>query len=319
MSIKDSYNKHKAQLKAINPKYDVVYSVSDKEPIVFEDSSAVRLSAAVIADTHLPNRPAAEANLENAFKDIANSPEKFDAFLMAGDIADYGLKSEYKRFFRALDKFKDDIEIIVTLGNHDARFFFDTNSKIVMNKVDEYLGIKTGGKTYYSYDVKGYTFIVMCTEQRILEKAIISKEQMDFIDSELARGTKDGKPVFVMCHQPFAFTHGLPEVWKTGDLGEQNDEVRAIFEKYKNVFFINGHLHGGIYENVPAVINAENNVHSISVPGYRKPNNFGITDCGTGYYFEVYDDRIVFKSRVFIKGENIKQESEFNRLEYKFI
>lgn len=319
MSIKDSYIKHKAQLQAINPKYDVVYDVSDKNPIVFEDSTCVRLSAAIIADTHLPNRPAAEANLENAFKDIANSPEKFDAFLMAGDIADYGFKSEYKRFFRAFDKFKNDIKLIVTLGNHDARFFFDTNSKIVMKKVDEYLDIKTNGKTYYSYDLKGYTFIIMCTEQRILEKAIISKEQMSFIDKELARGTKDGKPVFVMCHQPFAFTHGLPEVWKTGDLGEQNDEVRAIFEKYKNVFFINGHLHGGIYENVPAVINEKNNVHSISVPGYRKPNNFGITDCGVGYYFEVYDDRVVFKSRNFMKGENISQESEYNRLEYKLI
>ncbi len=319
MSLRDSYVKHKAQLQAINPKYDVIYSVSDENPIVFEDSASVRLSAAIIADTHLPNRPAAEANLENAFKDIANSPEKFDAFLMAGDIADYGFKSEYKRFFRAFDKFKNDIKLIVTLGNHDARFFFDTNSKIVMDKVEEYLNIKTNGKTYYSYDIKGYTFIVMCTEERILEKAIISKEQMAFIDKELERGTKDGKPVFVMCHQPFAFTHGLPEVWKTGDLGEQNDEVRAIFEKHKNVFFINGHLHGGIYENVPAVINAGNNVHSVSVPGYRKPNNFGITDCGVGYYFEVYDDRVIFKSRNFMKGENISQESEYNRLEYKLI
>ncbi len=319
MSLRDSYVKHKAQLQAINPKYDVIYSVSDENPIVFEDSESVRLSAAIIADTHLPNRPAAEANLENAFKDIANSPEKFDAFLMAGDIADYGFRSEYKRFFRAFDKFKNDIKLIVTLGNHDARFFFDTNSKIVMDKVDEYLNIKTNGKTYYSYDIKGYTFIVMCTEERILEKAIISKEQMAFIDKELERGTKDGKPVFVMCHQPFAFTHGLPEVWKTGDLGEQNDEVRAIFEKHKNVFFINGHLHGGIYENVPAVINSQNNVNSVSVPGYRKPNNFGITDCGVGYYFEVYDDRVVFKSRNFMKGENISQESEYNRLEYKLI
>ena len=319
MSLRDSYTKHKAQLQAINPKYDVVYSVSEENPIVFEDSASVRLSAAIIADTHLPNRPAAEANLTNAFKDVANSPEKFDAFLMAGDIADYGFKSEYKRFFRVFDKFKNDIKLVLTLGNHDARFFFDTNSKIVMDKVDEYLDIKTNGKTYYSYDINGYTFIIMCTEARILEKAIISKEQMDFIDKELERGTKDGKPAFVMCHQPFAFTHGLPEVWKTGDLGEQNDEVRAIFEKHKNVFFINGHLHGGIYENVPAVINAENNVHSISVPGYRKPNNFGITDAGVGYYFEVYDDRVIFKSRNFMKGENIQQESEYNRLEYKLI
>ena len=151
----------------------------------------------------------------------------------------------------------------------------------------------------------------------MLEKAHISSEQIAFLDRELARGTKDGKPVFVMCHQPFAETHGLPEVWKTGDMGEQNDEVRAVMEKYKNVFFINGHLHGGIFEKVAEVINEENNVHSISIPGYRKENNFGITDCGVGYFCEVYDDRVIFRARKFISGEY--KTGDYTRFEYKLI
>lgn len=314
-SLKDTYNKYAAQLKAINPKYDVVYEVSKEEPIVFEDSSNVKLAVAAIADTHLPNREQAELNLANTFEDISNSPEKFDVFLMAGDIADYSFKSEYTRFFRVLDKFKDKMTLLVTLGNHDARLFYNKSRKTVMAKVDEYLNIKTNGKSYYSYDVKGYTFIVLCTEKRVLEKAYISDEQIAFLDKELARGTKDGKPVFVMCHQPFAFTHGLPEVWKTGDMGEQNDAVRAVMEKYRNVFFINGHLHGGICDKVPETINEENGVYSISIPGYRKPNNFGVTDCGVGYYFEVYADRIVFKARNFLMGKSYS--GDYTRLEYK--
>lgn len=319
MTLKERYNdwyaKHGAQFKAISPKYDVVYEVSKENPIVFEDSANVLLSAAIIADTHLPNREKAELNLNNVFIDLENSPEKFDAFLMAGDIADYGTKNEYKRFFRPLDNQKKVSKLLVTLGNHDARFFYKQNSKIVMNKVDEYLGIKTNGKSYYSCDINGYTFIIMCTEKAVLEKAYISDEQIAFIDKELARGTKDGKPVFVMCHQPFANMHGLPEVWETGDLGEQNDQVRAVMEKYKNVFFVNGHLHGGIYENVQDTVNEENGVYSISIPGYRKPNNFGIQDCGVGYFMEVYADRIVFRARKFITGEYIN--GEYTRLEYK--
>ncbi len=315
MNIRDSYNKHKAQLKAVSPKYDVVFKVSKDDPIVFEDSGNVLLSIAAIADTHLPDREIAELNLGNVFEDISNSAEHFDTLLMAGDIADYGLNSEYERFFRVLDKQTAVDKLLVTLGNHDARFFFKKNSKIVMKKVEEYLGIKTNGRNYYSYDIKGYTFIVLCTDARVLEKAYISKEQIEFFDRELARGTKDGKPVFVMCHQPFANTHGLPEVWKTGDMGEQNDEVRAVMEKYKNVFFINGHLHGGVCSYVAETLNEENCVHSISVPGYRKENNFGITDCGVGYYAEVYADRVVFKARNFIKGEYIK--GDYTRFEYR--
>ena len=315
MSIKFFFEKYANQIKAMNPKYDVIYEVKTDNPIVFEDSANVNLSMAIIADTHLPNRESAEVNLSNTFKDLANSPEKFDAFMLAGDIADYGTNNEYKRFFRVLDNQKAVKHLFVTMGNHDARLFFKKNTKIVTDKTDEYLGLDRKGKPYYSYDINGYTIIVICTEKRILEKAYISKEQIAFLDKELARGTKDGKPVFVMCHQPFAETHGLPEVWKTGDMGEQNDEVRAVMEKYRNVFFINGHLHGGIFEKIAETLNEENGVYSISIPGYRKLNNFGIQDCGVGYYCEVYNDRVIFKARKFISGEYL--EGDLTRLEYK--
>lgn len=315
MSLKVFIDKYKNQFQAMNPKYDVVYDVRTDNPISFDDSENIRLSMAIIADTHLPNRESAEKNLANAFTDIGNSKEKFDAFLLAGDIADYGTNNEYDRFFRVLDKQNVVKNLFVTMGNHDARLFFKKNTKIVIKKTEEYLKKSLDGKIYYSYDMNGYTLIVLCTEKRILEKAYISPEQIAFLDRELARGTKDGKPVFVMCHQPFAETHGLPEVWKTGDMGEQNAEVRAVMEKYRNVFFINGHLHGGIFEKIAETLNEEKGVYSISIPGYRKLNNFGIQDCGVGYYCEVYDDRVIFKARKFISGENL--EGELTRLEYK--
>lgn len=314
MSLKIFIDKYKNQFQAMNPKYDVVYDVKKDNPLTFDDSENINLAMAIIADTHLPNRESAEKNLANTFEDLANSKEKFDAFLLAGDIADYGTNNEYDRFFRVLDKQNVVDNLFVTMGNHDARLFFKKNTKIVIKKTEEYLKKSLGGKIYYSHDMNGYTLIVLCTEKRILEKAYISKEQIDFLNKELARGTKDGKPVFVMCHQPFAETHGLPEVWKTGDMGEQNDEVRAVMEKYKNVFFINGHLHGGIFEKIAETLNEDNGVYSISIPGYRKLNNFGIQDCGVGYCCEVYDDKVVFKARKFISGENL--EGDLTRLEY---
>ncbi len=318
MSVKFFIQKYIAQLKAINPKYDKFYDLSsENNPVIYQDRENLRLSFACIADTHLPNRESASANLMNVFKDAEISGASYDALLMAGDIADYGFRSEYKRFFSVLDSQKVIPNLFLTIGNHDARAIYKRNIKIVMDKVDKYLGIDSKGKAYYSCDIKGYTFIVLCTEKRMLEKASLTKEQISFLDKELERATKNGKPVFVMCHQAFKNTHGLPEVWKTGDMGNESDEVRAVMEKYKNVFFINGHLHGGIFEKTLEVLNSENNVYSLSVPGYRKENNFGITDCGTGYYGEVYDDRVVFTARKFISGEYI--EGDYTKFEIKLV
>lgn len=318
MSMKIFVLKYVAQLKALNPKYDKVFELkSEQNPVIYQDRENLRLSFATIADTHLPNRESASLNLNNLVLDAEKSKADYDALLLAGDIADWGFRSEYKRVFDVFDNQKVFPRVFLTMGNHDVRIIFKRNLKLVMNKVNEYLGIDTKGKSYYSYDIKGYTFIVLCTERRLLEKASLTKQQIDFLDSELARATKDGKPVFVMCHQAFKNTHGLPEVWKTGDMGEESDEVRAVMEKYKNVFFLNGHLHGGIFEKTLEVLNEENNVYSLSVPGYRKENNFGITDCGTGYYTEVYDDRVIFTARKFISGEYI--EGDYTRFEFKLI
>lgn len=318
MSVKFFIQKYVAQLKAFNPKYDKFYEVSsEKNPVVYQDRENLRLSFAMIADTHLPNRESASVNLNNVFLDAEKSGASYDALLLAGDIADWGFRSEYKRVTDVLDKQTAFPKIFLTLGNHDVRLFFKRSISFIKESTEKYLGISTNGKTYYSYDIKGYTFIVICTERKLLEKASLTKEQIDFLDKELARATADGKPVFVMCHQAFKNTHGLPEVWKTGDMGEESDEVRAVMEKYNNVFFINGHLHGGIFEKTFEVLNEKKNVYSLSVPGYRKENNFGIIDCGTGYYGEVYDDRVVFTARKFISGEYV--EGDYTRFEIKLI
>ena len=129
MGLKLLYMKYAKQIQAMSPKYDIIYEVKNDDPIVFEDSDNVKLSMAIIADTHLPNRESAELNLKNTFIDVANSKEKFDAFLIAGDIADYGTNNEYERFFRVLDNQKVIPNMFVTMGNHDARLFFRKNTK----------------------------------------------------------------------------------------------------------------------------------------------------------------------------------------------
>ncbi len=300
--------KYMAQLKSLSPKNKVKVDLDKSTPIKFTDEENLKLSFACIADEHYSKGEHLAHNLDNCFKDIENAPKKIDALLMAGDIVEMGTRMEYKRFFNVFDKHYKNLKILLTLGNHDARFFYKTNQKIIMNKVNEYLGINTNGKSYYSYDINGYTFIIIATEKRVMEKAYISPAQIEFLKSELTRATENGKPAFVMCHQAFQNTHGLPEVWKTGDMGEQSDEVRAVLENFKNVFFINGHLHGGIFEKTFEVLNEANGVYSLSIPCYKKQNNFGLTDDGIGYIGEVYNDKVIFKARNLCRGKDVTNE-----------
>ena len=88
-------------------------------------------------------------------------------------------------------------------------------------------------------------------------------------------------------------------------------------EKYENVFFINGHLHGGVFEKTLHILNEEKNCISLSIPSYRKQNNFGHQDCGVGYYCEVYDDKVVFTARNFLTGKSV--ENEFSKFTFKLI
>ncbi len=309
--------KYVKQIKAMNPKYDKPCEVSKLDPITFTDSEKVKLSFVALADTHLPDRNIAEKNLENIFTDISLSKEKIDALILAGDIADYGFAEEYRRFFRVFTRHKNELKLLITMGNHDVRLFYKTALYNITNGIEELLGTDLNGKPYYSYSVNGYKFIVLATEKPYLLEAYISPEQIEFLKKELEEASAENKPCFVICHQPFDNTHGLPKVCKNGSIGKQNNQVRAVLEKHKNIFFLNGHLHSGICDYVESIINKENNVISINLPSYRKENNFGSIPSGAGYICEVYEDKVIFKARSLLTGGYIKGHNTY--FEYPLI
>ncbi len=282
---------------------------STENPITFKDSDDVKLSFVTVSDIHVMGESYTKFYFESLFKDLSNTDEKFDAVVMAGDLTEMGFNCEYDNFFDVLDNQTVTKNLIIATGNHDVRYAYKKNKPIIMNKVEEYLGIDTKGESFYSYDLNGYTFIVMGSEKQVFERAYISERQLAFLDSELQRATAEGKPAFVICHQPLKETHGLPEVWKTGDLGDQSQQVRDVLTKYKNVFYINGHLHDGMYDR--SVEKLAENVYSINLPTYGKTNDFGVKDKGIGYYVEVYDNEVLFTGRNFQKGHNVDVSYSF--------
>ena len=285
----------------------VISGPAKDNPITFQDEENCKLAFVALADTQLYPTEFDSYYLECGFKDMARAEGEFDALVIAGDITEMGDNYAYDIVWNNIDNsIFATKSVLLATGNHDIRLNYEGNTKLIMDKAGDY-NSKQIDKPYYSHDVNGNTFIVMGSDEWQLEKAVISDEQLSFLDSELARGTKDGKPVFVVCHQPLTDTHGLPEVWENGDLGKDSAAVKEILMKYENVFYLNGHLHDGVYENSLEIFDEEKGVYSVNLPAYGPENDYGeYTQPGLGDYVEVYSDRVVFTARDFRAGEPLE-------------
>lgn len=221
-----------------------------------------------------------------------------DAMLIAGDMAECGLDCEYQLLYDNLGGM--DLTYFGCIGNHDIR------TRIYGPAVKKFTNVFTvlnNGKElftelHYTLDLNGYKFIVLGTDRTEFEEAYLSPEQLKWVDEELAK--QNGEPTFVLVHQPFMNTAGLPGAWNSpietaGSIGKQNDELRAIFNKYRNVIFITGHLHSGFGK-----INFEkiDNFYSVNLPSLSCKNDFAeYNEQGLAYIAEVYDNHVTFKAR----------------------
>lgn len=275
--------------------------LSTENPIKLVDPDNCRMSFVAFADTHLRDTAFQPHLFANGLADIDNAETPFDALVIAGDISEFGDGPSYDVTWAALDNSEIGKKpVLLATGNHDIRLAYEYQTNLIMERNEKALGIEID-KPYYSYEVEGYKFIVMGSDTWEFEKAGISQQQLDFIDAELTAA--NGKPAFVVCHQPLANTHGLPEVWKNGDLGKDSEAVKAVLMKHKNVFYLNGHLHDGVYEKSLEIFDAEKGVYSVNLPAFGKDNDYGkFAQTGLGTYVEIYDDKVIFTPRDFARG-----------------
>ena len=287
--------------------FGLISGPSTESPVEFQNADECRMSFVALADTHVRDTKINNFYLESGLQDMANAKDEFDALVIAGDLSEFGDSYSYNVLWEKLEEsIFAEKAILLATGNHDIRFNYKAQTEMIMDKAGEYLDIVIE-KPYYSYEVEGYTFVVLGSDKWQLEKAVISDEQLAFLNRELARGTKNGKPAFVICHQSLSDTHGLPEVWENGDLGEDSAAVLEVLTKYENVFYINGHLHDGVYENSLEVLDEEKGVYSVNLPAYGRENDYGdFLQAGLGAYVEVYDESVVFTARDFRAGKSLE-------------
>ena len=299
-----------AALFVVNP-----YVAPDTSDPIKPLEDDVKLTAVAWADPQISNYLVKRYPVfKAAAEDLTNSTVDIDALILAGDITENGLQCEFNEIYNSLSKTPVK-NFITATGNHDIRLklysqsrgrFVDFTNKLNANAGSE---LKID-KLNYSYEVNGYTFIVLGSDRTEFEEAYISPEQLAWLDSSLDACKDSGKPVFVVLHQTLKDTHGLPDTWGSpipgGSVGAQSDDIYNILNKYSNVILITGHMHTGMgqytYEKV-------GNFHSVNLPSTTIKNKDGeYNGPGIGYMMEVYEEKVVFRGRDFAKGVYVPEQ-----------
>lgn len=292
-------------------------------PVIDTKEEDCNLTLEMISDIHIENTELfRQGFLICGLKNLQRAECNIDAVVVPGDITNYADDESMAKYYEIIRKYSP-AQVITAAGNHDIGHAGDgdrttmTREECMYNFIkyrNEYTGIDSQ-VNYYSTEVNGYKFII--TGDEVIDggcwdAVTMSQEQLDFIDRELAEGTKEGKPVFVISHWPVTGTTSEEIIWPDSGIPttemdpEDGVDIAEILEKYNNVFWISGHMHSGVKSadlaDMYELSSAEtvNGVTYINLPCYGIVNSFGLPYSCTGAQLEVYDDEVIFRPRNFI-------------------
>ena len=280
--------------------------LSTDDPMVFDEQAELNL--VLWGDPQVSYiMPMRAHQLSQVCRDLANAKGTADALVLLGDIAEYGMESEYRTLCDLLSVCSDKYDHLLCIpGNHDVRL---RPYKKQVRKFQQFLRKAPGGvagseESYFqTVKIKGYTFILLGTDRATFEGAYFGTEQLRKLDEAIA--AENGKPVFVLNHQTLKRTNGLPNTWLgkgkwRGSVGWDSDKLKAILEKHSNVFYISGHLH---WETNPYSFEDYGSYKALSVPAvgpYNHGSTFRDPQC---YVLSVYKDKITARVRLCMQGK----------------
>ncbi len=287
-------------------------------PVIDTKEDNCLLTVELMSDVHIEEQELfRQLFMIAGFTNMKLSSTNIDAVLIDGDLTNYADEPSLAKYYEIIEKYSP-VPVITAAGNHDIGHVGDkdvtdiTREEAKANFIrynNKYMGTNNT-ENYYSTVINGYKFIVLgddVIDGGHWDGMDISPAQMEFLDRELA--SADGAPVFVCCHWPVDGKNGQEIVYPDGEIELEKNDIKSVMEKYKNVFYISGHIHGGIKSTWAADfcefanVEQENGVTYVSLPTYGIVNSFGYPWSGTGIQMEVYEDHVIFRPRNFITNQ----------------
>ncbi len=296
------------------------------EPFTAKDPDNLRLAFSVLSDVHVQGQYFRRDELAAALYDMQQAPTRQDAVVLCGDNTNHGYREQYEELKDVFGKYDPADNNILVIGNHDT-WSEDADGNddpaLVKELFTQYTKEICGrdiDNVYFSMTIKGIHIIALGSEGTHTH-ATFSDAQLDWLAREMAAAAEDSKPIFVFSHWPINGTHGLPYTWEQepsddpelGGIGPESDRVKAILSQYRNVFFISGHIHGGLSSDLSEDLTQYNTteeldgIHCINMPIFSTPSTRGHITPGTGFVFETYDDHVLLRARNFLTGTWLPQ------------
>lgn len=283
--------------------------------------AAPLFSFMILSDLHVsPDNPSTVRHLKQALDDMKQFESPVEALVLTGDVTDYGRERDYKELKKTLSAYKLP-PVYANMGNHDyydiwidrkGAFNKDTmpNGKTDWQSRERFQKFFGLSKPYHDAWEKGYHLILLSQEAYVQEKpevgegAWYSDEQLDWLKERLA-SHKDGKPVFIMTHQP------LPPAGQDGGTHQliPAKTFRELLKPYKNVFVFCGHRHQDFQGTVEHYVKESFHYFHNSSVGRVLNRSYqnAAKEKAQGLYVQVYRDKVTLRGRAFESGTWLKE------------
>ncbi len=278
-----------SQMKGLYDRY-----VDGRENYLYGDVKATDYvtSFAIMSDTHFSST---WVNTEflTALEDAKALSDDLSGVYVLGDLSDQGVSatdpsySDLDNYYDWLDSFEyknalgEDIPFTNILGNHDVRGSSGASDgrkdAAYQAAVALYKQREKVDSIQFDKWIDGYHYIFLNTDTYHKDDCNLTAETITWLDETLAEN-EDGRPIFVMVHQPLARIHALEGASMT---------FAEVIARHPSAIVSSGHTHA-VFGNASIVQNGEGNY--INQPSMKTPQ--------IQYYLvEVYEGGVVYKAR----------------------
>lgn len=174
-----------------------------------------------------------------------------DFVITGGDLVYDVLRGNFERseaLFQLYKKMEQKFKMPVynCIGNHDLFAIYEESPE-----TEEHPDYKYGmwerhfGKTYYSFDHKGWHFITLNSVDATPNKrykTIFHEEQLKWLENHL-KGVDTTTPIIITTHIPMICTFTQLNGGKGGRIVENAPEVFALLKNYNLKLILQGHIH----------------------------------------------------------------------------
>lgn len=252
------------------------------------------MSFAITSDTHFTNTWVNE-NFLGSLADAKELDPNLTAVIQLGDLSDNGIalnadgsidfaKSDLDNYYDWRDSFEyknakgEQIPIMSVMGNHDVRGPYPSYPQESYAPAVEYYIQREGGNAlHWDKWINGYHFVFLNTDKYHTDNCFLSEETLLWLDKTLGEN-EDGKPIFVMVHQP-----------KGNVITMEGSSItfEEVIAKHPTAIVSSGHTHShfgtakivdegeGVYINQPAMVVASQQY----------------------YFVEVYEGGVIYRAR----------------------